>query len=130
MLDTNICIFSIKNTYPKLNEKIVSFSKKDISLSTIVVSELYYGVKKSKSKKNLERLTLFLSCFNIIDFNITAAEIYGSIRSNLEVKGKTIGPYDLQIASQALADKAILVTNNTKEFSRIPKLKTEDWTKL
>jgi tRNA(fMet)-specific endonuclease VapC len=127
MLDTNICIFLIKNSFPKLSEKLVSHPAKDIGLSTIAVSELYYGISKSSSKKNIGRLASFLAPFIIVDFDTTAAMAYGVIRSNLENRGQTIGPYDMQIAAHALSLDLTLITNNTKEFRRVDNLLIEDW---
>ena len=69
----------------------------------------------------------FVSAFDILDFNDSDAEVYGSIRADLERKGMVIGPYDMQIAAQALTRDIILVTNNTGEFSRIPNIKIENW---
>jgi len=69
----------------------------------------------------------FLTLFQVVDFDLLSAEIFGKIRSSLEKKGNIIGPYDLQIASIAMARDFILVTNNTNEFSRIKSLKLENW---
>ena len=68
-----------------------------------------------------------ISSFEIIPFDTGDVEIYGLIRAELERQGKAIGPYDMQLAAQALARGLILVSNNTAEFKRIPKLKLENW---
>jgi tRNA(fMet)-specific endonuclease VapC len=78
-------------------------------------------------EKNLEALKGFLTPFQLLDFDLRSAEIFGKIRSSLEKKGNVIGPYDLQIASIALANDFILVTNNASEFARIKTLKLENW---
>lgn len=74
-------------------------------------------------------LNFFSSFGNILDFTTDDTEAYGIIRAYLEKIGKTIGPYDMQIAAQGLSRKLTVITNNYDEFSRIPGLKVEDWTK-
>ncbi|WP_199331420.1 MULTISPECIES: PIN domain-containing protein [Nostocales] len=90
--------------------------------------ELYYGAyRSSQTEKNLEILQRFHSQFNIIELDSQTAKIAGKIRADLAVIGTPIGPYDLQIAAGAIAKNLILVTHNTREFSRISGLKLEDW---
>jgi tRNA(fMet)-specific endonuclease VapC len=97
-------------------------------LSSISLAELEYGVSKSSNRdKNRSALLHFASAFDLLDFNDIDAEAFGVIRADLERKGQIIGPYDMQIASQALTRNLILVTNNTAEFERIPGLKLENW---
>jgi len=122
MLDTNICSYIIKGYIPK--EKLID---KKIAISSIVTSELLYGAKKKNSKKLMKIVDLFLDCFEIYDFDKSAAKEYAKIRVNLEKKGLIIGAYDLQIAAHAKSLNAILVTNNIKEFKRIKGLKLENW---
>ena len=128
LLDTNICIY-IMNKHPKnVVEKICTMNPQDVKISSVSVAELEYGASKSK-RRDQNRIALydFLSPLEIIPFDSRDAEIYGIIRTELEHQGKPIGPYDLQLAAQALARELILVTNNTEEFSRIKELKLEDW---
>lgn len=132
LLDTNICIYIIKKSPEKVIKKleaiIMAEVKNEIYLSSITVSELYYGVEKSTQvDKNLEALKGFLTPFQIVDFDLRSAEIFGQVRTNLEKRGNVIGPYDLQIASVALAHDFVLVTNNTKEFKRVEGLQLENW---
>jgi tRNA(fMet)-specific endonuclease VapC len=103
-------------------------NQREKKISSITVAELEYGVSKSKRMEQ-NRITLrdFLSSFDIISFDIRDAEIYGIIRAELEHRGELIGPYDMQLAAQALARNLIFVTNNTAEFSRIKKLRLENW---
>lgn len=130
MLDTNICSFIIREKPIKVKEKLKYVSKNnDIFLSSIVASELLYGAYKKGSPKLIAKVKMFIDFFEILPFDLKASETYGRLRADLERKGKTIGAYDLQIASHALSINAILVTNNTKEFSRIENLRIEDWTK-
>jgi tRNA(fMet)-specific endonuclease VapC len=128
LLDTNICIYVINNKPQSVVEKVKTFDSRDIKLSSVSVSELEYGVSKSKYReKNREALIHFISGFEIIPFDEKDAEVYGLIRADLENRGEIIGPYDMQIAAQAMTRDLILVTNNTKEFSRIPNLQLENW---
>ncbi len=132
LLDTNICIYIIKKSPEQVLKKLESIikdeKKNEIYLSSVTVSELHYGVEKSKQvDKNLEALKGFLSPFQIVNFDLASAEIFGKVRSELERKGIVIGPYDLQIASVAMANDFVLVTNNTKEFKRVDGLNIENW---
>ena len=128
LLDSNICIYIINQNPRSVVEKIKKFKPNQIKLSSISIGELEYGVSKSPNReRNRNALLDFSSCFDIVDFNDEDAEIFGIIRSDLERRGQIIGPYDMQIASQAISRDLILVTNNLKEFSRIPNLKLENW---
>lgn len=131
ILDTNICIFLIKNKSEHLLNRIMSCNKEDIYLSSITIAELEYGASKSLYReKNRQAILDFCSNFiNILDFTAEDTEAYGLIRAYLEKKGTPIGPYDLQIAAQGLTRNFTIVTNNYDEFTRIPDLKVEDWTK-
>lgn len=130
LLDTNICIYLIKGNDEKLIKKFIKRSPFDFAISSITLSELWYGVFKSKKQKeNKAALTSFLQPFEVIYFDDKAAEIYGLIRSKLESDGNLIGSMDLLIAAIALANNLILLTNNEREFKRVPKLKVENWVK-
>jgi tRNA(fMet)-specific endonuclease VapC len=128
LLDTNICIYLIKNRPYEVIEKFRQHAPKDVAVSSITVFELEYGVEKSqhpaKSKKALAK---FLLPLNIIGFDENAASEAGKIRAALEKKGTPIGPFDLLIAGIARTMKLILVTNNTREFSRVETLRIENW---
>lgn len=128
LLDTNICIYLMKEKFPKLQSRIESEPLFNIALSSVTVAELEYGIAKSNfPKKNRELLYGFLSPFEIIPFSELDAEIFGLIRAYLNKKGTPIGPYDLQIASQCLSRNLCLITNNVKEFERVPKLIIKNW---
>ena len=130
LLDTDTCIYTIKQKPCSVVEKVKKTKESKIFISSITVSELEYGLQKSKMRnKTREALIRFLVPFNIVDFTSSDAYQYGIIRSYLESIGQIIGPYDQQIAAQAISRKLILVTNNIKEFSRIPDLKLENWVK-
>jgi tRNA(fMet)-specific endonuclease VapC len=128
LLDTNICIYIIKKKPENVIKKFTKLKIGSVAISSITLSELYYGIEKSsKPNENMIALQEFISPLEIIDFNNDAAFVYGEIRSLLERKGNIIGSMDLLIASIAKSQDLILVTNNTKEFSRISDLKIENW---
>ena len=128
MLDTNICIYIIKNKPQKVREKFKEFDIGDLAISSITVSELYYGAYKSLHvEKNLLALEHFFKPFDILEFDTKASIKYGRIRASLEKSGKVIGGVDMLIAAHALSNTMSLVTNNTKEFERVENLKIENW---
>lgn len=130
LLDTNICIYIIKNKPTQVFEKFISLEFGTVAISSITLAELNYGVQKSSNvDKNSEALIKFLTPIEILDFNYEATEEYGIIRSDLERKGMPIGPLDLLIAAHAKSLDIILVTNNENEFSRVAGLKIENWAK-
>ncbi len=128
LIDTNICIYIMNNRPPEVFQKFKSIQVGDIGISSITVSELHYGVSKSKRiEENLKRLEEFLVPFEVLPYDENASKYYGRIRSHLEKQGNLIGPLDLLIAAHALSNGLILITNNEKEFKRIKSLKTENW---
>lgn len=130
LLDSNICIFLIRNKSLLLRERIKMYSPSLLHLSVITVAELEYGAAKSKNPVKEHQAVLdFVSPFKIIDFKPNDAENFGFIRAYLEKKGTPIGPYDMEIAAQAMTNNLIVVTNNVGEFERVPWIKVEDWTK-
>jgi len=127
ILDTNTLIYFFKGM-GKVSGKFLSISPKDIAIPAIVIYELEYGIAKSSSpKKRQAQLDEICSLVNILPFGEKEAFSSASIRAKLEKKGTPIDPYDILIAGTALEHQGILVTNNLKEFSRVPKLKTENW---
>jgi len=131
LLDTNICIHIIRHKSMKIIQHLTSLAIGDVGLPAIVVAELQYGVQKSTDpNKNQQALLQFLTPYVIVDFDQVAAIAYGKIRVDLERRGLPMGPLDLLIAAQALSRNLILVTNNTREFSRVAQLQIEDWTLL
>jgi len=128
MLDTNICIYLIKQQPPKVLKHFKSHTVGDIGLSSITLAELRYGVSKSRYiEKNQQALDEFILSLEIADFDEKAAREYGAIRAELERTGTPIGSMDMLIGAHALALGAILVTNNIKEFKQIKNLKILDW---
>jgi len=128
LLDTNICIYIINKSPLKVVHHIKKLNPHQIKLSAVSLAELEYGVSKSRHRnQNRQALVHFASAFDILAFDDRDAEVYGLLRADLEKKGRVIGPYDMEIAAQAIARKLTLVSNNTAEFSRIPHLKLENW---
>ncbi len=129
MLDTNICAYIIRERLPNVKERLKQVAEAgcEVSLSSIVVSELFYGAYRKGSSRILELIERFVENFKIYEFDLNAARRYGKLRADLEKEGEIIGPYDLQIAAHAMAIRAILVTNNEREFKRITGLKVENW---
>ncbi|WP_017851783.1 type II toxin-antitoxin system tRNA(fMet)-specific endonuclease VapC [Leptospira interrogans] len=127
-LDTNICIYFLKGKSENIEKNIRKLNPNRIKIPSVVKAELLLGAFKSNDKKkNREVVLSFLDPFEIIGFNDLESEIYAEVRSDLEIQGIPIGPNDLLIASVVLSSNGILVTNNEKEFKRIPNLKVENW---
>ncbi len=129
MLDTNICIYAINNKPLSYLHRLETLEQTHtLSISSIVLAELQYGVSNSNySKQNQINLDNFLSKLSIIEFSAKCAFYYGELGAKLKKAGIIIGNNDLFIASHALAENAILVTNNINEFKRIPELTVESW---
>lgn len=130
MLDTNVCVYIIRNKSPQLLQKLAQHAPSDICISSITASELQYGVQKStQPAQNQQALDRFLAPLSIADFGYRAAMVYGRIRAILERQGISIGSLDMLIAANALAEGLTLVTSNVGEFSRVPDLAVEDWSR-
>jgi tRNA(fMet)-specific endonuclease VapC len=128
LLDTNICIGLIRQQPKGLIKQLTSYKPGDIGISTITIAELIHGAQKSSHiEQNMTALDQFLLPLEIADFDQSAAFVYGYIRNHLESKGTVIGSMDMLIAAHALSLDVALVTNNTREFKRVPDLKMEDW---
>jgi tRNA(fMet)-specific endonuclease VapC len=128
LLDTNICIYLIKKQYPEILSKLLRVGFDKIGISTITLAELEYGAANSNHSEEVQTALLeFILPFEIFDFNYGAASVYGKIRKELKDKGQPISDMDMLIASIAMANDLIVVTNNQKEFSRISRLKIDNW---
>jgi tRNA(fMet)-specific endonuclease VapC len=126
LLDTNTVSFAIRGT-GDVGDMILKNSPENLAVSSITEAELWYGVKKRKSKK-LEKLVHdFLTPIKVIEFTSTDALIFGKLFADLEQKGITIGMADTMIASAAISNNLILVTDNTKHFKRVKGLNLENW---
>ena len=127
MLDTNICIYAIKHRPPEVLAALRAHAAAGLGISSISVAERLFGAAKSGSARNLQALAQFLEPLEIADFDRAAAQAYGPLRAQLEAAGTPIGPLDTQIAAHALALGVTLVSNNTREFNRIPGLLLDNW---
>jgi tRNA(fMet)-specific endonuclease VapC len=128
MLDINICIYIIKRQPAAVLKHFLEYQVGDIGISAITLSELRYGVAKSTHReKNAKALAEFIVALEVVPFDEEAALVYGDIRSNLEKAGTPIGSMDMLLASHAVSLGIPLVTNNTREFLRIPSLNVIDW---
>jgi len=128
LLDTNICIYAIKQKPSSILKIIKEKSKLGIYISSLTVAELEYGIENSsKIEENRISLLKFLSLFNILSFDDKDAIPYGKLKSKLKKEGKIIGPIDMLLAAQAISKNLIFVTNNIKEFERIEHIRLENW---
>ena len=128
LLDTNICIYVIKRKPPQVLERFRQAEISSIGISSITYSELTFGAAKSlRPEQNRIALTQFVAPLEIAPYDDTAAQCYGDLRACLERQGTPIGSLDMLIAAHALALNCVLVTNNEKEFSRVPGLRMENW---
>lgn len=130
MLDTNTCIYIIKQKPVEVIERFRKLQISQVSISSITLSELEYGViKSSKPEQNRSALAQFLAPIEILPYDDAAAQHYGELRVYLEKSGAPIGSLDMLIAAHALSTSCILITNNVKEFERVPNLKIDNWVK-
>jgi tRNA(fMet)-specific endonuclease VapC len=128
MLDTDTCISLIKARPDKISRRLSRLPVEDVGISSIVAAELWYGVALSEKKKQNEAaLQDFLDFVKVLDWPTGACPVYGRIRAHLKKRGTLIGAMDLLIASHASFLNAVLVTNNTREFDRVPELKVANW---
>lgn len=127
LLDTDTCVAILRKNQDVIN-KLMTVSPEDCGVSIVTVFELYSGVEKAREVER-ERLKVdrFLKVASPLDWDQTAAKMAAKARGHLEKKGMLIGPYDLLIAGHAMSRQLILVTNNNKEFSRVPELRLENW---
>jgi tRNA(fMet)-specific endonuclease VapC len=130
LLDTNICIHVINAKPPAVLERFRQHRMGEIGLCSVVAAELAYGVAKSGSARNRQALEMFLAPLIILPFDEAALWAYGDLRAELERKGTPIGALDTMIAAHALSQQSTLVTNNIREFARVPGLALENWVQL
>jgi tRNA(fMet)-specific endonuclease VapC len=127
MLDTNICIHVLKNRPEKLRERFNRLAEQ-LCISTITLAELSYGVEKSSRRDdNHQAVDQFAARLDVLPFSAVAAIHYGQVRAALEAAGRPIGAHDMLIGAHARSAGMIVVTNNLREFERIPGLRTENW---
>lgn len=128
LIDTSICVDVLRGISPRVPPRFRAAIASGVAVSSITAAELYYGLARcsdpTRERRGLDNL---FGSVDIIPFGAKAAEAFGVLRNHLERRGQTIGQLDLLIAAHAIAEDAILVTNNTREFSRVPTLVVEDW---
>jgi tRNA(fMet)-specific endonuclease VapC len=127
MLDTNICIYVINSRPASVLARFKQVQLGDIAISSVTAAELAFGVAKSGSARNRQALEMFLATLEILPFDESAIWHYGDLRADLERRGQPIGSLDTMIAAHALSTHTILVTNDTREFERVPNLRLENW---
>lgn len=127
LLDTNICIYLINAKPAAVLARFQQHRLGDIGVCSVVAAELAFGVAKSGSTRNRQALEMFLAPLNILPFDAPAVWVYGDLRANLERRGTPIGSLDTMIAAHALSQQAMLVSNNTREFARVPGLQLDNW---
>ena len=127
ILDKNKLIYFFKGI-GKVADNLLAVSPKDIGLPAVVLYELEYGIARSTSpKKRTKQLAELCALVEVLNFGDEETKASAMIRVALEKKGTPIGPYDVMIAGTALGRQGLLVTSNTKEFRRVPKLQITDW---
>jgi len=127
LLDTNICIYIINAKPPAVLARFKQYRMGDIGLCSVVAAELAFGVAKSGSPRNRQALEMFLAPLTILPFDAAAVWVYGDLRADLERRGTPIGSLDTMIAAHALSLQVLLVTNNTREFAKVPGLQLDNW---
>ena len=128
MLDTNICIYVMKKKPENVLRRFREEMDGGICISSITLAELEYGMKHSSDPvKNEQALLRFLAPLSVLPFGASAASEYGEIRAYLQSRGTPIGPLDMLIAAHARVEGMTLVTNNMREFERVPELDLENW---
>jgi tRNA(fMet)-specific endonuclease VapC len=127
MLDTNICIYVMKNYPQVLRDKFNSLAEQ-LCISCITLGELHYGAEKSARRvDNLSAIDNFGARLEVLPFEAKAAAHYGQVRAELERAGTPCGPHDMQIGGHARSEGLIIVTNNVREFNRMPGIRVENW---
>ena len=127
MLDTDICIYVINERPAAVLQAFRQHEAAGLGISSVTAAELFYGVARTGSQRNLQALRRFLAPLEIAAFDAAAAEVCGSLRAWLAGQGTPIGPFDYLIAAQARRRGAALVTLNRREFERVPGLIVTDW---
>jgi len=126
MLDTDT-ISNVVREHPKVIKKLIKHENDTICISALTGAELFYGLEKKNSQRLFDEVRSVIGKCTIIDFDASQSELYGKIRVELEKSGTPLGNMDLLIAAAAISTGAILVSHNTKHFSKVKGLKIEDW---
>ncbi|WP_127077132.1 type II toxin-antitoxin system tRNA(fMet)-specific endonuclease VapC [Rhodomicrobium lacus] len=127
MLDTNICIYVMKIYPPAVRDKFNALAEQ-LCISSITLGELHYGAQKSARRvENLTAIEHFVARLEVLPFGNKGAAHYGQVRAELERAGTPCGPHDMQIGGHARSEGLIVVTNNMREFARMPGVRAENW---
>jgi tRNA(fMet)-specific endonuclease VapC len=127
MLDTNICIHVIRTYPPQLRDPF-NAAAEQLCISSITLGELHYGAEKSARREaNLAAIGQFVARLEVLPFGAKAAAHYGQLRAEFQRAGTPCGPHDMQIGGHARSEGLIVVTNNLREFARMPGVRAEDW---
>ncbi|HEX4855487.1 MAG TPA: type II toxin-antitoxin system VapC family toxin [Limnobacter sp.] len=126
-LDTNICSYILRRHPGEMIERFAGLNKNELWLSAIVAAELRYGAAKIASPRFKAAIEAWLAGFEVLPWPVNAAHHYAQIRAALERAGKPIGGMDLMIAAHVIAEDSVLITNNAREFHRVPGLAVEEW---
>ena len=128
MLDTNACIAVMNRSSSTLVRRLLSEPPEDVVTSVVCAAELRFGAERSAKRPDaLRALETFLAAVRPMPFDVPCLEPYGRIRARLAATGKPIGPLDTLIAAHAVSLDLTLVTNNQREFLRVPDLRLDDW---
>jgi len=128
LLDTNICIYIAKHNPPEVRERFARHAARELAMSVVTLGELRFGAEKSQSRERvLTSIQALTSLITVAPLPEAAGEHYGQIRAALQAGGQIIGNNDLWLAAHARAEGWILVTNNEREFVRVPGLQVENW---
>lgn len=128
MLDTNICSYVLRRHPPEMLQRFGRLQRGDVWLSAIVAAELRFGAEKLQSSRFQASVEAWLTGFEVKAWPASAGHHYAQARAALERQGQTIGNMDLLIAAHALSEDAVIITNNAREFHRVPGLAVEEWT--
>lgn len=127
LLDTNICVYVMKNEPATIRGRFNRMAEQ-LAISSVTLGELYFGVEKSgRRAENVDTLEELVARLDVLPFDRKAAAHFGQLRAELERIGKPVGAYDLMIGAQARAEGLIIVTNNMREFERMPGVRAENW---
>lgn len=127
MLDTNICSYILRRHPPEMVDRFGALTPGQVWLSAIVAAELRYGATKLASPRFSAAVEAWLAGFDVRPWPVDATHHYAQIRAALQRAGKLIGGMDLLIAAHALAEDSVVITNNAREFHRVPGLAVEEW---
>ena len=127
-LDTNICSYILRRRPESVIERFAALNPDEIWLSAVVAAELRFGAQKLDSRPLSNTIEAWLAGFEIRPWPVSASHHYAAVRNFLERQGQPIGNMDLLIAAYALAEDSVVITNNAREFHRVPGLAVEEWT--